>query len=232
MTACADLTDVSLNVAKTALARQASRTIRLTTQESIAGIFVSPSINIDRLARAPSRRFGCDVPSFPPRYCLREVAFCPNRVKHQVGGVHRADAGREVTSPRRRDRSAGTNGRTVIGGSNRVFRAHVWGPLADSRAIRNLLGAFRLAHTPKQSRRTMARWTPARFSTERIEHKLAGERRICRFSGPSIRRKCASIRTIFEFFAENAKIADCVAERGGFEPPRPFRVYTRSRRAP
>ena len=36
----------------------------------------------------------------------------------------------------------------------------------------------------------------------------------------------------FHFLAENEKIADWVAERGGFEPPRPFRVYTRSRRAP
>jgi hypothetical protein len=25
---------------------------------------------------------------------------------------------------------------------------------------------------------------------------------------------------------------DCLAERGGFEPPKPFRVYTLSRRAP
>jgi hypothetical protein len=49
---------------------------------------------------------------------------------------------------------------------------------------------------------------------------------------PYDRRKCATMRTIFCLPAESAKIADWVAERGGFEPPRPFRVYTRSRRAP
>jgi hypothetical protein len=41
---------------------------------------------------------------------------------------------------------------------------------------------------------------------------------------PSGRGKCAKVRTVFEFPAENAEIADCVAERGGFEPPRPFRI--------
>ncbi len=30
------------------------------------------------------------------------------------------------------------------------------------------------------------------------------------------------MRSIFDFPAENAKIKDCLAERGGFEPPRPF----------
>jgi hypothetical protein len=45
-------------------------------------------------------------------------------------------------------------------------------------------------------------------------------------------KKCANMRSIFDSFAENAEIVDWVAERGGFEPPRPFRVYTRSRRAP
>jgi len=32
------------------------------------------------------------------------------------------------------------------------------------------------------------------------------------------------MRTIFEFCAESAEIADWVAERGGFELPRPFRI--------
>jgi hypothetical protein len=32
------------------------------------------------------------------------------------------------------------------------------------------------------------------------------------------------MRSIFDFPGENAKIADCLAERGGFEPPRPFRT--------
>jgi hypothetical protein len=32
------------------------------------------------------------------------------------------------------------------------------------------------------------------------------------------------MRAILEFSAENAKIEDWLAERGGFEPPRPFRI--------
>jgi len=32
------------------------------------------------------------------------------------------------------------------------------------------------------------------------------------------------MRSIFDFPGENAKIAYCLAERGGFEPPRPFRI--------
>ncbi len=39
---------------------------------------------------------------------------------------------------------------------------------------------------------------------------------------PSGRRKCASVRAILGFSAENATIADCLAERRGFELPRPF----------
>jgi hypothetical protein len=32
------------------------------------------------------------------------------------------------------------------------------------------------------------------------------------------------MRPIFDFSAENAKIVDWLAEKGGFEPPRPFRI--------
>jgi hypothetical protein len=39
---------------------------------------------------------------------------------------------------------------------------------------------------------------------------------------PSGPRKRANMRTIFKFSAENAKIADWVAEREGFEPPEPL----------
>jgi hypothetical protein len=39
---------------------------------------------------------------------------------------------------------------------------------------------------------------------------------------PSGSRKCADTRAIFEFSAENAKIADCLAEGVGFEPTRDF----------
>jgi hypothetical protein len=35
---------------------------------------------------------------------------------------------------------------------------------------------------------------------------------------PSGRRKCANTRSIFDFSVENAKIQDCMAEKGGFEP--------------
>jgi hypothetical protein len=36
------------------------------------------------------------------------------------------------------------------------------------------------------------------------------------------RDNSANMRSIFDFSAENAKIADCLAERGGFEPPVPL----------
>jgi hypothetical protein len=45
---------------------------------------------------------------------------------------------------------------------------------------------------------------------------------------PSDRRKCANLRAIFEFSAENAKIADWLAEKGECEPPRPFRFVKRN----
>ena len=58
---------------------------------------------------------------------------------------------------------------------------------------------------------------PARVSTERIKHKSAADGRISASPVPSGRRKCASMRTIFEFPAENAKITDWLAERSHFE---------------
>jgi len=58
---------------------------------------------------------------------------------------------------------------------------------------------------------------PARFSTERIEHKSAADGRIYASPVPPGSKKCANVRTIFEFSAENAKIADWLAERVGFE---------------
>jgi hypothetical protein len=62
---------------------------------------------------------------------------------------------------------------------------------------------------------------PARFSTERIEHDLAGDGRVRASPVPSARRKCANLPSIFDFSAERAEIADWLAERGGFEPPVP-----------
>jgi hypothetical protein len=59
----------------------------------------------------------------------------------------------------------------------------------------------------------------ARFSTERIEHESAADARIWASPVPSGKRKPANVRTIFEFSAENAKIADWLMEQGGLEPP-------------
>ena len=44
------------------------------------------------------------------------------------------------------------------------------------------------------------------------------------FSGPLRSSKYANVPAIFEFSAENAKIADWLAERGGFEPPVPREI--------
>jgi hypothetical protein len=41
---------------------------------------------------------------------------------------------------------------------------------------------------------------------------------------PLSRTNSANMRSIFDFSAENVEIEDWVAERGGFEPPRPFRI--------
>src|SRR6266849_7051107 len=56
---------------------------------------------------------------------------------------------------------------------------------------------------------------PARFSTERIEHKSAADGQISASPVPSGRRKCAIMRTIFEFPAENPKITDLLARLAG-----------------
>src|SRR5208337_5646188 len=68
----------------------------------------------------------------------------------------------------------------------------------------------------------MARRAPARFSTERSEHKSAADGRICASPVPSARRKCANMRPIFGFSAERAGIADCLADGVEFEPSRLF----------
>jgi hypothetical protein len=63
----------------------------------------------------------------------------------------------------------------------------------------------------------MAEGHPARFSTERIEHNSTADGRIYASPVPSGGKKCANVRTIFEFSAENGKIADWLAERVEFE---------------
>jgi len=45
-----------------------------------------------------------------------------------------------------------------------------------------------------------------------------------RFCGAFNANKIANTRSIFDFSAENVKVADCLADRWGFEPPKPFRV--------
>ncbi len=49
---------------------------------------------------------------------------------------------------------------------------------------------------------------------------------------PLSRTNSATMRAIFEFSAENAKTGDCLAERGGFEPPRDFHPCRFSRPVP
>src|SRR5262249_7994778 len=48
---------------------------------------------------------------------------------------------------------------------------------------------------------------------------------------PSDRTRTRAVGAISEFVPENPDNPG-LAERGGFEPPKPFRVYTLSRRAP
>ena|SRR5208337_230288 len=67
------------------------------------------------------------------------------------------------------------------------------------------------------SGRRWCKGAPARFSTERIERKSTVEGRIQASPVPSSPRKCANTRSIFDFPAENAKNADCLAERSRFE---------------
>jgi hypothetical protein len=52
------------------------------------------------------------------------------------------------------------------------------------------------------------------------------------FSATANMQKKPLARAIRRFERRILRDKDSVAERGGFEPPRPFRVYTRSRRAP
>jgi hypothetical protein len=63
---------------------------------------------------------------------------------------------------------------------------------------------------------------PALLSTERIEHKSAADGRIKASPMPLHRRNFANMRGIFYLSAENTKIVDWVAERGGFEPSSPL----------
>lgn len=63
---------------------------------------------------------------------------------------------------------------------------------------------------------------PARSAAERIEHKSASDVRIQASPVPSGRRKCASMRNIFEVSAEHAKIADCLAGRQSMRTPEPL----------
>jgi len=70
-----------------------------------------------------------------------------------------------------------------------------------------------LTWTARRARNARARAglderAPARFSTERIEHKFAADGRIQASPVPSGRRKSANMRTIFEFSGEIAKTAD------------------------
>ena len=76
----------------------------------------------------------------------------------------------------------------------------------------------------KGHRLHMAWRAPARFSTERIGGKLTINGPIEASPVPPGRGKRANPRPIFDSPAEKARIADWLAERGGFEPPRPFRI--------
>ena len=60
---------------------------------------------------------------------------------------------------------------------------------------------------------------------ERIRLELA-------LSGALQAEKRHATRRFHRFSTISANPTDWLAERGGFEPPRPFRVYTLSRRAP
>jgi hypothetical protein len=77
---------------------------------------------------------------------------------------------------------------------------------------------------PKRSRRIcLQRLSP------RIESII--HRKVI-FSATACEQKNALVRAIWRLAQKIPRDRDSVAERGGFEPPRPFRVYTRSRRAP
>jgi hypothetical protein len=73
------------------------------------------------------------------------------------------------------------------------------------------------------------RWwegAPAQVSTERIEHESATDGQFEASPVPSLRRKCANLRGIFDFFTENAEIADWLAEGSGFELSVPISKLT------
>ena len=44
------------------------------------------------------------------------------------------------------------------------------------------------------------------------------------FSGSTVARDSRPTRRFHRFSKKKGKMPDCVAERGGFEPPRPFRI--------
>src|SRR5713226_8977756 len=81
-----------------------------------------------------------------------------------------------------------------------------------------------------QSQRTMAGRAPARFSTERIEHKSAADGRIKASPVPLNQRNFANMRGIFYLSAENAKTVDWLVEQGGLEPPVSREVWLKENR--